>query len=305
MLNFPVALDSTMLATFRSCPQKFFREYLQHWKSKEPSIHLWAGGAYARGLEIARRSFYELGRPIAEAEAAGLEALIRAYGSFDSAGHAKSLERMCGALEYYFTQYPLDTDAATPLRLSDSHRAIEFSFALPLPILHPQTGDPLLYCGRCDMLADFAGGIYVFDDKTTSSLGSQWSRQWQLRSQFTGYVHAARQCGIDAQGALVRGVSILKTKYETMQVLTHRSQFLIDRWYAQLLTDINRMITMFKAHAAVGDAAFDYNLDHACAEFGGCAFVRICESPTPEDWLPMSFSKREWLPLSREEKDVL
>ena len=29
---FPHAVDSTMLATFRSCPQKFFRQYVQHWK---------------------------------------------------------------------------------------------------------------------------------------------------------------------------------------------------------------------------------------------------------------------------------
>ena len=44
---FPHAVDSTMLATFRSCPQKFFRQYVEHWKPKAESVHLVAGGAFA------------------------------------------------------------------------------------------------------------------------------------------------------------------------------------------------------------------------------------------------------------------
>lgn len=306
MIDFPIALDSTIIAAFRSCPQKAYQEYFCHWKSREPSIHLHAGGAYASGLEAARRAFYEQGASVRDAEACGLEALIRAYGQFACpADSAKSLERMCGALEFYFTQYPLDRDAATPLLLPNGRRAIEFSFAIPLPISHPQSGDPLLYCGRCDMLVDFAGGIYVLDDKTTSSLGPQWSRQWNLRSQFTGYVWAAQQSGIDASGALIRGVSILKTKYETQQALTHRSPFLINRWYKQLLGDIRRMIDMWEATAATGNSdEFHFNLDHACNEYGGCPFTRVCESANPNDWLPMYFQRRVWNPLLRTETEI-
>ena len=58
---FPHAVDSTMLATFRSCPQKFFRQYVEHWKPKAESVHLVAGGAFASGIEAARRAFYEKG----------------------------------------------------------------------------------------------------------------------------------------------------------------------------------------------------------------------------------------------------
>lgn len=312
-MSFPIALDSTMIAAFRSCPQKFFREYVEHWKPKAPSVHLHAGGAYAKGLEVARKAYYEEGRSAADAEALGLQALIQTYGNFDCPPEsAKSLERMVGALEYYFTVYPLESDAATPLILPNGKRAVEFSFAIPLDFNHPDSGDPLLYCGRCDMISEFAGGIYIVDDKTTSSLGASWARQWNLRSQFTGYCWAAQQSGIDAGGAIVRGLSILKTKYDTAQVITYRAPYLIDLWRAQLTKDITRMLIMYADYQhrmkwlnPAPQHAWDYALDHACVEFSGCSFSRVCESPEPETWIPMYFEKRVWNPLTREEKEML
>ena len=91
---FPHAVDSTMLATFRSCPQKFFRQYVQHWKPKAESVHLVAGGAFASGIEVARRAFYEQGMPAQDSETLGLQALIEHYGDFECPPEsAKSFER--------------------------------------------------------------------------------------------------------------------------------------------------------------------------------------------------------------------
>ena len=72
----------------------------------------------------------------------------------------KSLDRMVGALEYYFDQYPLDTDPAR-IALVGGIPGIEWSFALPIPFNHSTTGNPLLYCGRTDAVVDFAGGLYL------------------------------------------------------------------------------------------------------------------------------------------------
>ena len=51
---FPHTFDSTMLSAFTSCPQKMFRTYVEHWKPKSESVHLIAGGAFAKGIEVAR-----------------------------------------------------------------------------------------------------------------------------------------------------------------------------------------------------------------------------------------------------------
>lgn len=297
---FPVVIDSTLRSSFVSCPRKFELEYLNHWKPRDPSVHLHAGGAFARGLEVARLAYFRDGLPPDEATALGMKALLEFYGSFECPpDSAKSLERMLGAMEYYMDQYPLDQDAAKPVVLEhNNQRGIEFSFAEPIDINHPETGDPILYCGRMDQVVEYAGGVFGEDDKTTSSLGASWSGQWDLRSQFTGYTWACQKAGIPLQGFLVRGISILKTKYDTQQAITYRPQWQLNRWYKQLLRDIGRMIECWK------EGYWDYNLDHACGEFGGCIFKRVCLSQDPQPWLETSFEKRQWNPLTRIEEKV-
>ena len=296
---FPHTIDSTILGAFRSCPHKAFRQYLQHWKPIAQSVHLVAGGAFASGIEAARNAFYVQGADPADAEAHGLAALIKHYGDFDCPeDSAKSLERMCGALEFYFHNYPLGADGAEPITLANGRRGIEFSFAEPLGISHPVTGDPILYTGRSDMIAERAGGIYVYDEKTTSSLGASWGRQWEMRSQFTGYEWAARKQGIKTSGSIVRGVSILKTKYDTLEVPTYRTQYEIDRWEEQLHRDVERMIRMWR------EGYWDFSLDSACTEYGGCTFTRICKASNPDETLPVYFEQKVWDPLARREMSV-
>lgn len=296
---FPSVVDSTMLAAFRSCPQKFYRTYIEHWKPQAESVHLIAGAAFAKGIEAARRAYYEDGCSEADAIRIGHRALILAYGDFECPPESpKSLDRMLGALSYYFERYPLSTDGAIPITLPGGRRGIEFSFAEPLPCDNPETGDPILYTGRSDLIANFAGGVYIIDEKTTSSLGASWGRQWDLRSQFTGYCWAARELGLEPAGVVVRGVSILKTKYDTQQAITGRSAWMVDRWLKQVTHDIDRMYQCWSA------GYWDFDLDHACTEYGGCTLRQICTSQNPDEWLPMYFTKRIWDPLAREERDI-
>src|SRR5215471_4668151 len=130
---FPKVVDSTMLATARSCYQKFFQTYMEHWKPQGESIHLHAGRCFSNGLEMARREHYEWGKDPEESIGRGLVALTEEWGDFQAPeGTAKTLERMLGALEFYFDAYPLDTDKATPMVMPSGKRGIEFSFAEPL-----------------------------------------------------------------------------------------------------------------------------------------------------------------------------
>lgn len=321
---FPHAVDSTIMAAFRSCPQKMFRTYVEHWKPQSESVHLVAGGAFAKGIEVARKAYFEgeyehatvayslnVEKACEErtvtwasregpkgdreaAEAIGLAALIAHYGDFmcppDS---AKSLERTAGALEFYFAHYPLGADGMEPIFLAGGRRGIEFSFAEPLEFNHPVTGDPILYTGRSDMIAHFNHGIYIVDEKTTSQLGASWSRQWEMRAQFTGYAWAAMRSGIEPAGAIVRGISILKTKYDTQQAITYRPDWEVERWHEQTLRDLERMLKCWQ------DGWWDFNLDSACGEYGGCSMTQVCKSKEPETWLPMYFEQKVWDPLAK------
>ncbi|MCA3705037.1 MAG: PD-(D/E)XK nuclease family protein [Methylobacterium sp.] len=300
---FPHVIDSTMLSAFRSCPQKMFRSYVEHWKPKNESVHLVAGGAFASGIEAAREAYFLHGKTHRDDYTqVGIERLIQKYGHFEppetGSGSAKTCERMVGALEFYFEHYPLGEDGLEPLQFPNGKFAIEFGFAEPLPISHPESGQPLLFAGRADMLGSFAGSRYSVDEKTTSSLGASWARQWEMRSQFTAYNWAARQAGIALDGTIVRGISILKTKYETLEVLTYRPDWEIDRWLQQTCADIRRMI------ACWATGYWDWSLDGACTEYGGCSFQQVCKSQDPMTWLPMSFDRRVWDPLGRQEISI-
>ena len=284
------------MAAFKSCPRKSYLEYVEHWKLRDQSVHLHAGAAYAAGMEVARKAFYIEGQDADTAVAAGLSALLTAYGTFECpADSAKSAERMAGALEYYFSQYPLGEDKAIPLVLPGGKTGIEFNFLEPLDATHPETGEPLLYSGRMDMMCSYEGMKLGEDDKTASQLGASWPRQWDLRSQFTGYVWGAARAGIKLDGFLVRGVSILKTKYDTLQAITYRPQWMLDRWEDQLLRDIGRMKQAWES------GYWDFNLDHACAEYGGCPFRGVCQMREPGALLAQQFERRRWDPVLRTE----
>lgn len=293
---FPSVLDSSLMAAFKSCPQKANLEFFQHWKPGEQSVHLHAGKCYASGIEAARIAYYVDGKSPDESLAIGLGVLLKEYGDFHCPPESpKSAERTAGALEYYFSHYRLGEDKAIPMTLPGGKRGIEFNFLEPIDIANPETGDPILYSGRMDMMCNYEGMALGEDDKTTSQLGASWPRQWDLRSQFTGYVWGARRASIKLDGFLVRGVSILKTKYDTLEAITYRPQWLIDRWYEQLLLDIKRMIQAWES------GYFDYNLDHACAEYGGCPFKSCCQMRDPLPLLRQQFQRRKWDPVLRTE----
>lgn len=293
---FPAVIDSSLMAAFRSCPRKAELDFFQHWKPQTPSVHLHAGAAYAAGQEAVRLAFYRDGKSAEDSLLAGVSALMQSYGDFECpADSAKSLERTVGALEFYYSRYPLGVDQAIPITLPSGKLGVEFSFAEPLPVSHPETGDPLLYVGRMDMLCNYNGLLLGEDDKTASQLGASWPRQWDLRSQFTGYCWGARRSGIKLDGFLVRGVSILKTKYDTLEAITYRPEWQIDRWYDQLICDVDRMLRCWK------EGYFDYNLDHACTEYGGCQFRQVCLMREPQQLLEQQFERRRWDPVSRTE----
>jgi hypothetical protein len=236
-------------------------------------------------------AFYAEGKSPEDSVALGASALITAYGDFDPGSSAKSLDRMVGALEYYFSEYPLDTDPARILTLAGKP-AVEFSFAIPLPITHPDTSEPLLFCGRFDAVVEYAGGVYAMDEKTTSSLGATWSRQWDLRSQFVGYSWALREHGLNCQGTIVAGVSILKTSYGQQRAVVPQPEWKVNRWLEDTIADIEdakqRYIRKEKPRR---------NWSESCNSYGSCPFKQLCIVEDAEPWLDTYFELNTWNPL--------
>ena len=292
---FPELLDNTALSSFKKCPLDWYYSSLRNLAHKGKNIHLHAGGSYAAGLEAARRAFYDQGADEETAIVAGLQTLTLFWGDHDvPLDEAKSFPRVFLALIEYFIQYPLETDIIKPFRLANGKSAIEFTFAVPLSINHPVTGQPLLYGGRFDMLAERDGVLFAEDDKTASQLGSQWNRNWLLDSQFTGYTFAAQSFGYPVAGAIIRGLSFLKGGFGHAQSIVYRPDWQIERWLETTEYCVKQMILLWESNY------FPPTLDKsACNSYGGCAYSPLCESRDPEAWIPVHYEPRNWNPLEK------
>lgn len=302
-MPFPAIIDNSMLSRMKKCEGDAYYSFFENLAPLGTNVHLHAGGAFAHGIEHARRAFYVEGKPAAEAIAIGVTELLAYYGDYECPPEsAKSAERMAGALVYYFDTYELGSDYVQPWT-DGSGTGIEFSFSFPLPIPHPQSGDPILYSGRFDMLGQDtrSGQLFVVDEKTATSLGQQWVNQWELDSQFTGYCAGAKLYKKPVVGAIIRGVSILKTKYDTKEAIIYRPQWQIDRWYNESVRLVRRMIEVWK----YGKDEAHWQLDKsACGAYGGCAFKLLCASPRPDQWKSVNFEPRVWHPMVREEREA-
>lgn len=302
-MNFPDAIDNTIRETFVICPEKARRAYIEDLDSPSPSVHLHFGGAAAAGWETARREFYERGKTAEWAVEQGVMAALRFWGDFEPPVKAtKTRESLEQCIRYYFDTWPMQYDVLTP-------KNIEWRFAIPIPdLIHPDHGGPIFYSGRSDAPGDLAGVYTIEDDKTASSLGESWAKQWVLDSQFTGYAWAAVEQGLmdpDSPGpVLVRGVSILTPKFEKDgtyiraksfghdQALVYRPKWMRERWLRQLQRDVRRMISSYLNNE--WDLALHKN---ACAAYGGCKFKDMCLSQDPESWIPLNYVKRKWNPM--------
>jgi hypothetical protein len=310
-LKFPVVIDSSMRTDYSSCPRKFYYRHLLGLQSLGVNIHLNAGGAYADAMEVFRKAFYGDDVSFEDAQALGVLALIKTYGDPDfEPSEAKQWYRMIDAFLSYLATYPPATDYVKPY-MEKGNPAVEYSFALPVDdehLAHPDTDDPLLFVGRFDMLAMMNGTMFVLDDKTTSRLGQQWSMQWDLRSQFTGYCWGAQQFGHPVGGAIIRGTAILKTKITHAEAIVYRPQFMIDRWKKRLVIDCTAMVDAYMDLfiPTTDETGKLLTLDDcfpclgeesgACASYSGCSYKMLCESPNPENWVEGNFEVNRWDP---------
>lgn len=306
--RFPALIDSTMRNDFVSCEKQFQYSRIFGLSPKGGSVHLVAGGAFARGCEVTRRKFYAEGLDEMSAIVEGVLAAWEHYGDFEPPEKytTKSPERVAYALVEYFTEYPLATDAIQPYFRADGKPAIEFEFSFPLETLHPDTGDPLLYGGRFDMVGEYLSSLWVVDEKTTTRLGPQWLKSFTLRGQLLGYTYAAKSFDLPVNGFIIRGLSFLRDYYGHAQVIEQVPDYRLDQWREQIEIDAKQMVKAYERfrnspEGAVHDG-FSWAFGEACNSYGGCPFKNLCDKQDWKDWWQQYFEVQYWNPLEKSDK---
>jgi len=291
-----------MLSAALACPRQFYWNYIRGLRPKAQSIHLTAGGAFAAGLEAYRMAYYAQEAGHRPSLAAAFRAAVSYWGPYEPPMDTnKSLPAVLEALQAYFTEWwPAETDLLQPHRRRDGAPSVEFSFSIPLPgLYHPETNDPLFYVGRLDMLGTFNGQLFVVDEKTTSQMGAAWTKNWDLRGQFTGYVWAAKELlSLPVVGAIVRGVCFRKYDLDHAEVLTYRPAWLVDEWMSRTQEAIAQCLQWWDR-----DLYFP-NHDNSCTAYGGCKYLPLCTKADPEPWIAMDYEVDRWDPLGYEHRKL-
>lgn len=306
---FPEVISASSRTRFSECPQSFYYEVVCGKRLKEANFHLDAGKAYAKALEVARTIYYDTANAsippderLALAQQQGLVALIQTYGPENppEKQEHKSLERVAGAFLEYFRMFPFETDKVQPLMRYDGKPAVEFSFVFDIPgTRHPVTGNPILYSGRSDLLALYDSSLWVVDDKTCGQLGPTWRNQWALRSQFTGYIYAAWQHNLNPVGAIIRGMALYKNDYKVEEAIVTRTATQVRNWIERLRHDVDRMLWHYRTNywPRYGEE------NHACNNYGSCAFTTLCTSAHPEAYINVYYKTYYWDPIEGAEVD--
>lgn len=305
MLPFPEVLDNTMLSTFRSCNTKAKWEFFQNLAPEAISLDLHAGGVFAAARhEVYRCAYYGTDKSRDTQLRNAQVVFDTLWGDFVIPPHkaksSKTKQRMWEAVVAYRDYYNPPNDYITPHPNFKS--PFEVSFAIPMEKasygvdfpLHPLTGQPFIYSGRFDEYGqnEFGRDI-IIDDKTTTSVGADWHKQWILRSQFLGYVRSMQILGHQIDEVEIRGVGILKGEFKLGGEATARknyTQYALDEWTKQAARDVREMVRVWEEDDW-GKAMNDH-----CTHYGSCAFLDLCRFSNPED-LFSSYAKREWHPL--------
>lgn len=315
-LLFPSVLDNTIVSTWETCPVKCVLGHFFHLKPRGPQVHLDAGKAYAKALEVYRGHFYGKGPLKGDFEQSlveGLRALCRSFGYDEDVDRVfeptkKSFIRMAELYVRYFDHFGSKTDPMRPAEIS-GEIMVEKSFTLELGLKHPDTGEPLLYHGRYDMLADYHGGLFVYDDKTCSQLGKTWASQWDFRSQFDGYCYGARANGYPVVGAIVRGSCVYAQDVGYAESISYRKPWELDKWWQDLHEAVYNMIAYYGRMKeweaskkegtplvnAIGQVPSRGKFSGACQDYGGCEMQQMCKAQNPARWVS-EYQVRVWDP---------
>ncbi len=303
--RFPIIFDASMRDPANTCPRKFYEQYILGLVPRGRSVHLVAGGAYATALEIYREASFD-GKDRIEALCDAFVAFVLDWGDYEppetttGAAAAKTFSRVWDAVIEYAVQFEYSADHVQPVTDATGRPSVEFSFAVPIPeVLHPDTGEPIIYAGRFDMLAEYRTRQWVYDDKTTGAMGPTWPNQWRLRSQLTGYVWGAQQFGYNVHGAIVRGMCIQKTQFKTKELYLLRTKTVVDAWYSRLIWDLERLKYFYENNIWPQQG----QESGGCSDYGGCAYLDICESANPQRARDTLLEPYRWNPVTREDDD--
>lgn len=293
-----LAIDSTSLGEFKTCPRRYQFSIIEGWQPREQSVHLSFGIWLHSGRERYERLRFQ-GQTHDDALDSTLDWLLRATWNKDlgrpwaSDHKTKHRPGLIRTLVWYLDEYGAD-DPLQTIRRADGQPAVELSFRFDSGLVTSSTGEPLVFCGHLDRLAELNGEPYISDLKTTGhTLDAHFFKQFSPDNQMSMYDLAGRVAfHVPVRGLIIDAAQILTDSTRFQRGLVPRTPDQADEWLAETGRWLRRM------EQSALDGVWEAN-DKACGLYGGCQFRDICSRPPRqrETWLEAGFTRRVWDPL--------
>lgn len=320
-LGLQLAVDSTSLGEFKTCPRKYYYSILLGYSPKGENVHLAFGLAIHGGIER-----YHHGRSsglghddaldsvvawaLAESWDPGLRKPRGVFIGDPNKNRYTLIRTLVGYLDHY------QSDALETIQLASGKPAVELSFTFPSGYTSRLTGEEVAFCGHLDRAAKLNGQTYVSDSKTTKhGLDPRFWQQFAPHNQF-GLYDLAGSVVLDepTRGLVVDGMQILVSESRYGRQLIQRDEHQRREWHNGAGWWLARMEDCAENLVGLGnfnenrgelpneDPSLAYPMnDTACNNYGGCPFREVC-SRTPgarQTWLDANYTRRVWDPLQR------
>ena len=296
-----LAIDSTSLGEFKTCPRKYYYSILRGLQPRGGSVHLTFGIWMHSARELYEKAKLT-GAPHDEALDKVLDWALRetwneALGRPWVSGHeTKTRQSLIQSIVWYLDALGRD-DTFETLVLANGKPAIELSFQFDLG-LRTQAGEQISLCGHIDRIARMNDTPYILDIKTsTYAPDARWAKQFTPGNQFSIYTLAGRTAfGVQVRDLIVDGVQVGVGFTRFGRHLIPRD----DETLAEFLDDTATHV----AHMEEAALAQHWPMnDTSCTKYGGCPFQPICERKPSgrEKWIGPEYEQRVWDPLRSRE----
>lgn len=284
------AWSASHIKLAKECWRKYYYAARQSLTRKDLSVDLVFGKHYAKALEtyhkLRNQQNPATDKPWTHDEAVHEVTFVtlNSTSSWQPEHNFKTRSNLIRSIIWYLEHYK--DDPCKTIVLSDGKPAVELPFRFQLT-------DEYVLCGHLDRLVEYAGGLYVQDQKTTGSfLGSYYFKRYNPDVQMSLYSLAAKVVwATPVQGVMIDAAQIAVGFTRFDRGFTYRTEEQLNEWVKDTLFVIN-------GQEAAKEAGWPLN-DEACQKYGGCQFLEVCsKSPSVRaDFLATGFVKSDYSPL--------
>lgn len=221
------------------------------------------------------------------------------FGNFDIEGDKyRTPEVGKQILTYFHDNYPLE---------SEPFEVVEVEKGFEIILGEDQSGNPLHYYGRIDLVANMPHyGILVIDHKTTTVMSDAYMDTKDPNRQFCGYIITADEYYDNVYGAMLSAIGIPrqnKTKEnpdpDVRREITTRNHFEKAEWVNET-AHIVKQIDLCHANNVWPEHA-----PNACRKWNiPCSFMSLCKQKVPLHRVriyPTEFKEDKWVPFENKE----